>query len=547
MMKAMRIFLVILLCITVTSAKCQVVFQKAIGRGLTYTKSVAIYNKQYEKIIITGRGWFPDVFGNPTVGGIGFLKLDSIGNFISSKKIHTQNYIGSFGANNFVQFDSTDNIAICGTSVPYPLVGINATICIFDTAFNVLNICSYRFPGVNTQGSTTFGKILFNSFTKEYYLLGTKDTIENGQSFAATMLCKIDSNLNMIWSKVIMTGRQSVIDDFVLTGQGELLFYGLFFDSNSLIRSWLFKTDSAGSILWSKTLYTPGGQTYSGQIHPVYDGYVLGGSSYDSVPNSVCPSLVKVDTSGNIQWVCKFKAYSLLAINSLQLKDKGYVCSGLYNFGSFGSLVLTKIDSSGNLEWSRYYHNGNYVNQTSLLEGDDHSVYATGEAIFPAAGNTDTIYAYLLKADLATGSSECDETIIYPNVYRNNNFVSQIQPVISVDKFCQTIPLTVQTEQDTAYEYIFCQGTVSVNDDYYSKDFNVYPNPATDKVVIQNVNALNKTGSLALYDLTGRQIKSELNVSFPFELNLSVIKSGVYHLKVVMENKIFTTKIIALH
>ena len=81
--------------------------------------------------------------------------------------------------------------------------------------------------------------------------------------------------------------------------------------------------------------------------------------------------LVKTDSAGNPQWQKELGCFSVLADNTIgtsvqQTADGGYIVgAGEYNYKSCGSgtaqrAIVEKLDSSGNLTWSKTYPIGSY-------------------------------------------------------------------------------------------------------------------------------------------------------------------------------------------
>jgi hypothetical protein len=105
--------------------------------------------------------------------------------------------------------------------------------------------------------------------------------------------------------------------------------------------------------------------------------------------------------------------------------------------------------------------------------------------------------------------------------------------VIEVDPFC------CDNEWDNACDdlYVYCQvgwtGPVSITERI--NDLIIYPNPTSDYINVSkkvDVEVYNSIGSLVL-----KQNKSTL-------VDLSTFKSGIYHLRVILNNRITNFKII---
>ena len=64
----------------------------------------------------------------------------------------------------------------------------------------------------------------------------------------------------------------------------------------------------------------------------------------------------------------------------------------------------------------------------------------------------------------------------------------------------------------------------------------VYPNPATDHVIIKNLNASKGNYSISFLSLMGERIKEEPNISFPYRLELRDVPTGSYFIRITDSN-----------
>jgi len=76
------------------------------------------------------------------------------------------------------------------------------------------------------------------------------------------------------------------------------------------------------------------------------------------------------------------------------------------------------------------------------------------------------------------------------------------------------------------------------SDDIFSNSFSVYPNPASEVVVIQS-NEVFSDFEITLYDMNGRLLYSETNAanSNRLQLDVSELSSGMYLLRINSEEK----------
>lgn len=108
----------------------------------------------------------------------------------------------------------------------------------------------------------------------------------------------------------------------------------------------------------------------------------------------------------------------------------------------------------------------------------------------------------------------------------------------------KVVSVSPQPHAATTIDNISWQPTLSVNDSEFA-NFNVYPNPATDRniTIAYNANSSEK-GKVAVYSLTGAKIFETDRQENMQTLNLSGISSGIYLLKIQSGSNIATKKLI---
>jgi PKD repeat protein len=82
-------------------------------------------------------------------------------------------------------------------------------------------------------------------------------------------------------------------------------------------------------------------------------------------------------------------------------------------------------------------------------------------------------------------------------------------------------------------DYIFCSGGPTGMDEVSEKNnFNIYPNPANDKMTIKSTNQKLNGSNIIIYDLIGRKVLEEsvINPTSEFTLSLNELKPGTYFL-----------------
>lgn len=163
---------------------------------------------------------------------------------------------------------------------------------------------------------------------------------------------------------------------------------------------WIVKLDNQGDVEWQKTY----GGEYSDVLRSMEQtsdqGYILGGYSNSPVSGEKTDKnegsgdywILKIDDKGEIQWQ---KTYGADGDDQLyvihQTSDGGYIAGGNSNsrnaLTSMGGIVsngtdfwLLKIDSEGEVIWSKTYDFGKADILTSLVENTDNTYLIGGYA-----------------------------------------------------------------------------------------------------------------------------------------------------------------------
>ncbi len=127
----------------------------------------------------------------------------------------------------------------------------------------------------------------------------------------------------------------------------------------------LFKANVDGLLMWEKIFSNPGSRTLATWMELTQDsGFILTGHMNQDViwpPDSNDIFLMKTDSSGTIQWSKKLDTgKDELAYCVRQTNDGGYIVSGFHDalpvsLAGATYAMLTKTDSNGNVLWNKKY------------------------------------------------------------------------------------------------------------------------------------------------------------------------------------------------
>jgi len=116
---------------------------------------------------------------------------------------------------------------------------------------------------------------------------------------------------------------------------------------------WILRFDSAGDVVWQKSLGLNGPQELLYSIRSTPDGgYIAVGHVWYSV-GELDYWIVKLDSAGNVVWQRLYGGYGMeMAENARGTSDGGYIVVGYTeHYGEYGDCWVLKLDSFGNLVW----------------------------------------------------------------------------------------------------------------------------------------------------------------------------------------------------
>jgi hypothetical protein len=224
-----------------------------------------------------------------------------------------------------------------------------------------------------------------------------------GAGYLDFWLVKTDSAGTMLWSKTYGGAGYDQAYALVQTVDGGYAIAGYTTSFGAGEEDfWLVKTDSAGTMLWSKTYGGDGGDGAVTLVQTVDGGYAIAGwtNSYGAGSNDFW--LVRTDANGNERWNKTYGgtgsdwAYALV-----QTGDEGYALAGLTNYDFW----LVKTDSAGTMLWSKTYGGDGGDGAWALVQ--------TGDGGYALAGDTYSFGVdqdfWLVKTD-ANGNEQWNKT-----------------------------------------------------------------------------------------------------------------------------------------
>ncbi len=226
-----------------------------------------------------------------------------------------------------------------------------------------------------------------------------------GDSNTDSWLMKVDVTGEKVWEKSYSTEDRDKVWSLVQTGDGGYVFAGQKeVKGNGGIDAWLVRTDSKGNELWSNTY---GGPDYDisvwdeawSVIQTEDGGFVLCGQKQNPDKGDVDAWLFKTDSSGRKVWS---KTYDLQgwdeAWQVVQTSDGGFALAGQTHFFEEGIIDswLLKTDKSGNQLWIRDYGTEGWEKIWSLVQTQDDGFAMAGQKQYL---DNDIVEAWVLRTD----------------------------------------------------------------------------------------------------------------------------------------------------
>jgi hypothetical protein len=175
-----------------------------------------------------------------------------------------------------------------------------------------------------------------------------------------------------------------------------------------LIDGWVLKLDSSGVVQWQKT-YGGSSHDFAESVQLTSDnGYIVTGRTESFGAGDSDAWLLKLDSSGIVQWQKTYGGTGYEGDTLIQqTSDNGHILAGRTDsFGAgFYDIWLLKLDSSGVVQWQKTYGGTGYEKVRSVQQTNDGGYIVTARTHSFGAGGSDIL---LLKLDSNGNISECD-------------------------------------------------------------------------------------------------------------------------------------------
>jgi hypothetical protein len=345
-------------------------------------------------------------------------------------------------------------------------------------------------------------------------------------------LGKLSSNgSNLLWGKMLGHSSQSnhwfQNSSGLITSDGGFLLLGEtnYFNTWGDLDIYLFKTDGNGNLLWAKTYGGLNDDSPSSIIPTSDNNYIITGKTNSFGAGSEDIYLLKVDTAGNLLWSKTYGGTLSEYGNSLvEASDKGIIITGLTSSIGFGftDAFMMKTDSVGNPLWTYTYGgiNGDYGYSAS--QTNDGGYIVCGSTNSFGLGGSDF---YLIKTDNA-GRSHCNEMQDTFTVSIAATNVNIVNPIDSPYVSAQTVTPIVNSGGSS---YLLCllTGEKEVELSIEENTIAVYPNPASNEIFVLS-SMLTNENTVSVINMVGETLFKTNSNSEQLKIDIQDYPPGVY-------------------
>lgn len=370
------------------------------------------------------------------------------------------------------------------------------------------------------------------------------------------LMVKFDTNGDTLWTRMFggpVYDAGICIANLLNGGyamSGRIFSYGTGFRDVCLLQ-----TDANGNLIWFRTYGGP--YTDEGMIvkQTADGGFLISGASESFAPAGYYDVYtIRTDSTGNLLWSRNYGGDKTDATyDFIENPDGGFTILGFSeSFNSnlsqnndpemlgddSASVYLIRTNAQGDTVWTRVF-GGNKFDEAYALIPSDSGGYVIGA--FSRSFNNDSRYdVYLIFVD-STGYAGCNT--YYPPTYV---IVPPTVPMIHSPDINSGISFITPSVISGNISYTFSDPCLfsAIHENNREKfEFEVYPNPAADKIRISS-SAFQKT-KLNITDLTGTFLYSDI-FDETITVNSKHFQSGMYFITLINENGISATKRIVI-
>ena len=235
-----------------------------------------------------------------------------------------------------------------------------------------------------------------------YAMVGTTNSF--GAGIINAFVVKTDGDGNLLWNQTYSGLGQGIADAIVQASDNGYAITGYSYsldESGGGLAAWVLKTDFSGVLEWNQTFPELGTAIGYSILQTSDGGFAFVGTS-NSIGNGGKEGfLAKLNSTGKMEWNLTYGGVGDDEVFSvIQTSDSGFILGGDTSptQGGPSSLWLIKTDNQGVMQWNKTYGNGNDINILSTLVRSGDGGYAIIGTVIPANGTAGDDYL-LVKVD----------------------------------------------------------------------------------------------------------------------------------------------------
>ncbi|MDP3927498.1 MAG: T9SS type A sorting domain-containing protein [Bacteroidota bacterium] len=410
----------------------------------------------------------------------------------------------------------------------YLIVGSSRSQFVSDYDVNVLL--------VDSVGGLIWDKYIGQSPRMEfaYSLIETKDSnfvITGRVNSSNPYLMKFNSTGNLIWEKEYQSYFWA--EGFSV---GQTYDSGYFFvvpDTSTT----LFVTNAIGDTLWTKRYNSV---ICRSVIQTTDSGFAITGSTVPTTGNQEIV-LVKINSSGDTLWTRTFGGEGKDNANSIQqLSDNGYLIAGNYDHQLFDvekETFIIRTDSVGNTVWTkkRYLGIAHFIKECKNNNG---YILSTTNYAMGWIPNTDEYYLVITKLDTLGNIEWIRNFDGYAYSLGNNITQTSDGGYLLTGSIKNDIATAniVLIKLDSIGNYV--SSIIDISNPINSQVI-AFPNPTTDEINFSiGSSAVGKIMQMKIYNSYGQEIKTVNEISEThFKLDVNSFSKGLYFYKLTTTDK----------
>ncbi len=202
-----------------------------------------------------------------------------------------------------------------------------------------------------------------------------------GSSSNGTRLVSLDLGGNLQWTQTLNGTYDGIVRSLIQTSDGGFALVGTYYQSSPGVNQiWCIKTDEFGNQTWNKTIGSVG-ESASTILESEDGGYAIIGTKTNPGSSRGSLEITKIDTTGVVEWTKNYATpvqgdveWTASANDGIATQDGGYLIAGMLSSPNSQNgpthVWLVKTDSLGNLSWNKTVGNNNsYI--SSIVQAAD--------------------------------------------------------------------------------------------------------------------------------------------------------------------------------